>query len=422
MSNSGPGAAFAAGAVVETTTCAFDGSPFDIAPGGEWTFIPGRAGGVALSPSLPVGATCQVHLTDDGGGEPTFTGLNVAPATLLNSHEYEVTINDDLTDPPVVEIDLAYALAALDVTVTNEGAGAAFANAPFAVEVECRLDGDPVIGFGTAGKVTIHFAPDGTLIPDPSSASLASLPVGAECTAVETDQGGATEWGTNPPGTTLESDGALLAITNVFLATQLSVTPQVAGNDIPADVEFVYDAECRFNDVLLPSSPTLPTTFALLPDSAQVLTLPVGAECVITETHDEHATSVAPNRVQSVTITGAPSALTFDEHVPRRRDHGAADREWCRRRHLRHGCRVHPRSALHLALGRRAGRAPRQRQGRAGRRWLLHRERGRASRRDVRRPMSRADLQPKSPCLSRSRSRSAANSCSRSTPATTSVS
>ena len=81
----------------------------------------------------------------------------------------------------------------------------------FEVEVTCELDSDPLHGPG--GHVTLHFAADGTLVPDSQSAQLEALPVGAGCAAVETVQGGATEWGTNPPATTVESDGATLAVT-----------------------------------------------------------------------------------------------------------------------------------------------------------------------------------------------------------------
>ena len=313
VSNSGPGASYSDGAIVHVEKCEFDGIPFDVAPGGQWNLIPGRAGGIGASPVLPVGAQCDVRMGDDAGGVPTMTPVNVEPSSVVDAATLQVTINDELLNgPSIVEIDIFFALAALDVTVTNEGPGAAFANSPFEVEVTCELDSDPLHGPG--GHVTLHFAPDGTLVPDSQSAQLEALPVGAGCAAVETVQGGATEWGTNPPATTVESDGATLAVTNVFATSQLTVTKLIDGNDAAAhaDDEFVFDAGCTFNGLPIPPSADVPVTFHLSPNGARMFTLPAGAECTISETHDEHATAVSPGLVQTADIEyGNNAALTF---------------------------------------------------------------------------------------------------------------
>lgn len=309
--NSGPGASYSDGAIIHVEKCEFDGVPFDITSTGSWDFIPGRAGGVAASSVLPVGAQCDVRIGDDAGGVPTMTPYNVEPSTVVNGATLQVTINDELLGVPVVEIDIAFALAALDVTVTNEGPGAAFSNSPFEVEVTCQLDSDPLHGPG--GHVTLHFAPDGTLLPDSQSAQLEALPVGAGCEAVETVTGGATMWGTNPPATTVEADGATLAVTNVFETASLTVTAFVDGNDQAShpDAEFVFDADCRFNGLPLPITASTPVTFALGAGDDRELVVPVGTACTITETHDEHATSVSPSREQSATLSEAPAALAF---------------------------------------------------------------------------------------------------------------
>lgn len=311
VTNSGEGAQYSDGAIIHVEACEFDGIAFDPAPDGAWTFAPGQAGGIAASEAMPVGAQCDVRIDDDAGGVPTMTPVNVDPTTVVDAATLRVTINDALLGTSVVEIDIAFALAALDVTVSNTGAGASFANVPFEAEVTCRLDDDPLHGPG--GKVTLHFAPDGTLIPDPASAQLSALPVGAQCAAVETVTGGATEWGTNPPATTVESDGATLAITNVFEVATLTVTALIDGTDQAQHTgdEFVYDADCRFNGLPLTPSATTPVTFELAPNAAKQLMVPVNTECAISETHDEHATSVSPSVDQSATLTEAPAAMSF---------------------------------------------------------------------------------------------------------------
>jgi LPXTG-motif cell wall-anchored protein len=297
---------------VHVEKCEFDGVPFEIAPGGQWNFIPGRAGGIGASPILPVGAQCDVRMGDDAGGVPTMTPANVEPSSVVDAATLRITINDELLNgPSIVEINIAFALAALDVTVTNEGPGAAFSNAPFEVEVTCELDSDPLHGPG--GHVTLHFASDGTLLPDSQSAQLESLPVGAGCSAVETVTGGATMSGINPPATTVESDGATIAVTNVFETAPLTVTALVDGNDQGShpDAEFVFDADCRFNGLPLPITASTPVTFSLGAGGDRELVVPVGTACTITETHDEHATAVSPTREQSATLTEAPAAMTF---------------------------------------------------------------------------------------------------------------
>ena len=314
VTNSGPGAKFSDGSIIHVEACDLDDVPFDIADGGVWTIIPGHAGGFAASPLIPVGAQCNVRIADDAGGVPTVTPVNVDPTAVVNGSTLQVTVNDPLLGVAIVEIDFAFAVAPLEITVTNEGDGASFANVPFEVEVACEIDGDTLSHFGTNGKITIHFAPDGTLIPDAASAQLAALPVGGACSAVETVTGGATQWGTNPPGTTIEADGSTLAITNVFPTSTLTVTALIAGNDEAAHASdgFVFDADCRFNGIPIAPSATIPVTFELGPNQQRVLTLPSGAECTVTETHDEHATTVSPSATQTTPVPyGVDSALSF---------------------------------------------------------------------------------------------------------------
>ena len=311
--NTGPGARFSDGAVIDVEACEFDGVPFNAGGGNAFTFVPGRPGGATTTPRFPVGATCHVRVADDAGGVPTMTATGADPVTEVNEVTLQVTVGDPIEGPSTVVISLDFEVAALSVTVENEGDAASFANSPFTVQVDCRLDTDPVWGWGVNGRVMLHFAPDGTLIPDTQSALMAELPVGAGCTAVEIVTGGATEWGTNPPGTTVLADGAAMVVTNVFLPATLTVTALVDGNDqaAHANQEFVFDASCWFNGLLLPVTATTPATFELAAGDSRELVVPTGADCTVTETHTWHATAVDPGLTQSASLADDEATLTF---------------------------------------------------------------------------------------------------------------
>jgi LPXTG-motif cell wall-anchored protein len=242
-----------------------------------------------------------------------MTATDADPATVLNGVTLQVTVGDPIDGPSTVVIALDFQVAALSVTVENDGDAASFSNSPFTVQVDCQLDTDPVWGWGVNGRVMLHFAPDGSLIPDTQSALLAELPVGATCTAIETVRGGATEWGTNPPGTTVLADGAAMVVTNVFLPATLTVTALLGGNDqaAHANQEFLFDASCWFNGVLLPVTATTPATFQLAAGDSRELVVPIGANCSVTETHTWHATAVDPALTQSATLTSDVATLTF---------------------------------------------------------------------------------------------------------------
>ncbi len=310
---SGPGARFSDGAIIDVEACTFDGIPFDIADNGQFSYITHRAGGHAVTPPVPVGALCNVRIGDNAGGVPTVVPVNADPVTVVNDATIQITVQDELTGPTTVETDFFFALAALDVSMVITGAGAEFANAPYEVEISCTIDGDPLIDFGTNSTVTIHFGVDGSLIPDPASAALASLPVGADCGGIETVRGGASEVGVNPPGTSIDPDGSTIIVTNVFDLAPLSVTALVDGNDqaAHADAEFDFDAACTLNGLPLLITPTTPVTFALGAGDVRDILMPFNTQCTITETFDEHATSVSPDRVQTADLSQGPVALTF---------------------------------------------------------------------------------------------------------------
>src|SRR5690606_24233137 len=93
--------------------------------------------------------------------------------------------------PTTVTFLNTFDLASVRTQVTVAGAGAYAANTDYLVEVQCRFNGIALHAIGPDGIATLRFSPDGELQPGYGASALAALPAGAECTAVETQIGGA---------------------------------------------------------------------------------------------------------------------------------------------------------------------------------------------------------------------------------------
>lgn len=290
-----------AGPFEATVECTFPNSdsPIDIPGGATQEFMPGDP---AVYEGLPVGAECTVTETDAAGAtETTMTVDDGAPVD-GTSAEVVVPSNDD-GDAASVEVlaTNTFKTSPLVVKKTVDGDGADFApdmpdsvddidslaDLPYQSTLECTFEGEevPIPGGETRG-----FGPG---IP----AIYLGLPDGAECTLTETDDGGAATT-TVEPGSGTISEGTEpieVDVTNTYDVGEFEVEKIVEGDGAEfADSDFEVTAECSFEgeDIDMSGEGIGGPTRAVGPDEPAVYSgLPVGADCIVTETDTGGATS-----------------------------------------------------------------------------------------------------------------------------------
>ncbi|MFD7307929.1 DUF5979 domain-containing protein [Promicromonospora sp. NPDC059942] len=286
-------------------------------------------------PNLPYGAECTVT-EDPAGGQ---TALVVGSATI--GREPEV-----VTLTAVNRYDLASLVLSKDVvTAAVDQDGDPVGYGPFEVTVECTFLDEPVYatGYGPLRPMVVT-------IEDGEEVVLEGLPVGADCTATESDTGGAasvdvtvTHEGQDPvvtdgtEGTTTvtpdEADGSTteFTFTNQFDVGALDLVKVVDGEGAEAygTGPFTLAVRCTLDDtgdgrrVVYDGTVTLG---AAGPLTAQVPDLPTGAVCRVTEPGDGGATStsISPRRVtvgsgDTVEVTATNTfdlgAITVDKTV-----------------------------------------------------------------------------------------------------------
>ncbi|MCB1298329.1 MAG: hypothetical protein KDB08_05045 [Microthrixaceae bacterium] len=171
----GPGAAlYGAGPFEVTLECVLGGSAVTI-PGGASRVLDAQGGYTARYDSLPVGAVCGIEETETGGASA------VAIQDDAGNPITEVTITAAVTPTEVVLVN-TFDLGAIEVSklVSGDPTGD-HAQRVFEIELRCELGGNAIaIPGGETRALTVA---DGVLYTD--------LPIGAECTLVETDNGGA---------------------------------------------------------------------------------------------------------------------------------------------------------------------------------------------------------------------------------------
>lgn len=298
--------------------CTFNDIHADAQPGHESVQVQlPAAGGVQVVGSIVVGAQCDVRETASGGATTTtYSALNTAGTPFDGG--IRVTIDETVgPNPSTAVIRNQFDLAALGVDKTLAGPAAWAANTGYAAEVTCTFNGLPVTTLGEDGVAHLQFEADGTLIPNHGSDALQSLPVGAECTTVETADGGATSVSVSPDGAVaLPSEGASVTITNTFEAGSFVVSKQLGGNaaEAHADQQFHFDVSCTFNGSFLgnpPSDPTRSSSFFLSGGQSRTFDdLPVGAVCRAQESLSD-ATDVLPAATQTGTVTTEGASVTF---------------------------------------------------------------------------------------------------------------
>jgi len=271
------------------------GEPVGAIPGGaDRRFGPGVP---AVYFGLQDEDSCTVTETDDGGA----TSTSITP-------EQPMTIDGDATiqEPNEATVTNTYDTGSIEVDKVVDGEAAEFVTAPFEVSLACTFEGQDIE------------IPDGatrTVTPD-EPATYDGLPIGAECVVTETDAAGAasstisTTVEDGDPGQVVvpgaDADPAVVTVTNTFDVGSVAVDKVVDFEGDSYDVgPFEVTLACTFQgqDIEVPGGAAREIAAG---DTVTYEGLPIGAECVVTETDDGGAAS----STVSVVDGGDPGAVT----------------------------------------------------------------------------------------------------------------
>ncbi|WP_294181957.1 DUF5979 domain-containing protein [uncultured Schumannella sp.] len=287
-------AAYGVGPFEVTATCTrdIDGTEVSVdIPGGATRELTALGSYRATYTGLPADADCDIAETRTGGANTSL----VSPSSLsLASGSNDVLVTNEFT--------------AGSLTVTKERLGdgvALYGAGPFYVSLSCTREVD-----GTAVAVAIP-APSVPIdgISDPAirelslagayTAEYTNLPTGAECELSESGTGGASASSLDHSEFVV-GDGTTesIEVTNEFRLVSLTVTNKVTGNasEPKLDDDFVIVLECWLDvngvrtAVEIPGGPVRDFKHT---ETVEYLSLPVGAECRITETDDRGANRVS---------------------------------------------------------------------------------------------------------------------------------
>lgn len=304
---------FTDGPFVMTVDCTFAGTSLEGFPAEV-----SLASGESREHGVPVGVTCSVEETADGGAasvtyEPA-TGVDVVPADGEQTGEVVVT-NDFLSGSLVIVKDVI-------------GAGVpAFSSGPFEFEVVCAFNGDAAAYTTT---VTIAGSSDGSTV---QSSPITGLPIGAECAATETDSAGA-DFTPLPESAVIvenaQENVVAVSFLDPFSAGTISVEKTVDGSaadsDYVASLTFTIGVDCA----VAASDGSLTTLFegefdittgervTALEDDGNPVLFPVGTRCWGVESSSGGATDVVINAtsyetgVEVLPIPEGPQNLTID--------------------------------------------------------------------------------------------------------------
>jgi len=339
----GLGALYGPGPFELTLACTYEGVDLTI-PGGAVREVDGGAS--VVYDGLPVGSECTLTETDDFGassttiavddGDPvdgTSVDVVVPPAvdgdpttvtvTVTNTFDTAPLVVQKVVDgdgaafapampelPPLPEvpegpIDPETLLALLD-ELQEYLAAVPFDEFPYAVTLECTTSqGEPV--------TVIPGGPDRRFGPG-FPALYFGLQDGDTCTVTETETGGATSVAVTPDPVVVDAtaevwDPVEVTVTNTYDAGAIEVTKVVTGDGGEAfgAGPFEVSLACAFQgtDVEVPGGATREISGG---EVAVYDGLPVGAECVVTET----ATGGAASTTISAAVEGGePGAATI---------------------------------------------------------------------------------------------------------------
>lgn len=247
---------------------------------------------------IPDGSECTVTESDTGSA----TTVTVSP-------DMPVVINED--EQAVVDVTNTYDLGEFQVEKVVDGDGAQYGTGPFEVTAECTFEGTPIdMDAEAIGGATRTIAPD-------EPATYGGLPVGADCVVTETEPGGATSTTVSTtvedgePGQVVvpgaDADPAVVTVTNTFDVGSVAVEKVADFEGDAYDVgPFEVTLACTFEgaDIEVPGGAAREIAAG---DTVTYDGLPIGAECVVTETDDGGAASSTVSTVGD----GDPGAVTI---------------------------------------------------------------------------------------------------------------
>lgn len=249
--------------------------------------------------AIPAGAECLVWESDAKGAVSDHPSRATA---------HRVTIEPHFGTPAPAPIPVAtapitnsYPMGVLRVTKAVTGDAASYGVGPFSVRVSCEYNGAVVSGF----PLTLTFRGAQT--------QEVAAPVGAACTITETNAGGATDTSITPSTPVVipavDTGGVYLApvvVTNRFDAGSIVITKTLTGVGVAAnpDRDYVFSVDCSFNGVdhVYTGDVTLRAVGDADTITSEPITgLPLGAECVVTET-DAGGADTVPDPVTVVVV------------------------------------------------------------------------------------------------------------------------
>ncbi len=272
---------------------------------------------VELEQQLPWGAECTLADLPDANGETSSTPGD------------PVTIGRDGEPVTVLTLLNTYELSDLRVSKTVVGArdqdGVALDYGTFDFSAVCTFLGEEVVADG------FESAPMEFTLDADESRTLTGLPSGAECVITEQDAEGAqvTSAIVNADGSTADgaaeasvqtgaSATASVAFTNTFALGAFELAKEVDGDAadaVPAQTRYTFAVLCTSEgDTVYETTLTLTKADADAGTVIRIDTLPLGAECAVTETGTGGATtaSITPDTTESAVAVGtADEPLRF---------------------------------------------------------------------------------------------------------------
>ena len=309
---SGAAGSYAQGPFVFQTVCTLGGFTLPVI---NTTLTPTSL--TAVYRDLPVGASCVVTETNNGGASTPTVPYVVSTVTVPAAGAAPVAVTATNNFPP----------GSIAVAKTLSGAASGvMANAVFTVQVTCTRQLINGQGSETILDKSVTIKGGQTVVlPD-------VLPIGAQCWLVETNSVGAgtvtiSNPQANPIQITNQTPNATITVDNNYkpggttgqgsVDGGIQVTKVITGSAAPyAQGPFTFTADCTLAKFQLPLQ-----TLTLSPTQlvGYFGGLPVGAVCVLAETDNGSAPAPTPVSMGTVTMpefTAPPVAATVTNDFP----------------------------------------------------------------------------------------------------------
>ncbi|KAM9862599.1 hypothetical protein ACI1US_01499 [Leucobacter sp. BZR 635] len=272
---------------------------------------------VTLEQQFPWGAKCTIV---------EEAGVNGETSSVVGD---PVTVGRDTEPVPVAQLTNVYELGSFTVAKQVDGAtnqnGDPIDYGKFPVSAECSFLGKDLPLDPARVELTV----------DGKAWLVNELPVGAKCTITEEDAKGG-EGSLTGPGVTENGDGSWtfevtkneesvpanqleLVLTNTMPLAEIAIEKQIEGAGAAAvsdSTVFTFDVLCTFEGVnVYETQLQLTKAQALAGDQLKIDTLPLGAECGVTETGAGGATATEMLDANGEAITGPIAAGPAGEPV-----------------------------------------------------------------------------------------------------------